>query len=221
LKIDTFTVTVLENFAAINPATWINEGSLLETVSQTRAIIARVNVDTVFPKSFGLYRLSHLIQTLGIYNEPDVSFEDTHLLVSSGMRSTKIAYGDPALFEVHQKVKSMKFPTSNIKTSISSVVLRDLDKAVRILGVPDIVIEGDGKEITICATKVEDVGSNYHSIRLGDTDQTFKAVIKHQNLIFLPEDYEVEVIASKKTPSVMFIADRVKYQVALDESSKL
>lgn len=220
-KIDPFTVTVLENFAVINPLTWINEGSMLETASVSRSLIARANVDTVFPKSFGLFRLSQFINILNLYHEPEVSFEDIQLVVSSGIRSTKLSYGDPNLFKEEWKVPvGFKFPSSDIKASISSVVLRDLEKAVRYLGVEDLVIEGNGKDLTITATTTEKVGSNYHTICLGDTDRTFKAIVKHANMTLLPLDYEVEVIANKQTPALKFISDRIQYLVALDESSE-
>lgn len=220
MKIGTFTLSVLENFAAINPAAWIAEGNVIETVSPTKAIVARVTVDTTFPRNFGLYRVNQLIQTLSMYQDPEITFRETELVVSSGMRSTKLAYGDPTLFKPCTIPSTFKFPTSEIKTSISSVVLNDLHKAVRVLGVEDLVIEGDGASLRIFAKNAEDKGSNYHAIRLGDTDKTFTAVVKHANMTLLSEDYEVEIVADKKHPALKFSTNRIEYVVALDEKSE-
>jgi hypothetical protein len=221
MKIDPFTLSVLENFAVINPAVWINEGNVLETVSPTRAVVARVNVEVPFPKSFGLYRLHQFIQVLNLYHEPDVTFEDTHVLVSSGLggRSTKITYGDPTLFGPCQVPDKMKFPSSDIKTSISSVVLRDLAKAARVLGVEDLVIEGNGKYIAFSVLDTKNTASNYHTISLGETDKKFKAIVKHSNMTLLPHDYDIEIVI-KGNPQLKFTSDRIKYLVAVEEGSE-
>ena len=220
-KIDSFAFSVLENFATINTQVWINEGNVLETVAPSKSIVARATVDTVFPKTFGLYHLNRFIQALSLYNEPDVTFEDTRLVVSSGMRSTKFSYGDPVLFKPCRIPDKMTFPSSDIKASISSVVIRDLEKAARILGVEFFVIQGNGEVLTVSALDVEDPGSNYHRIQLGETDKKFKAVVKASNMLLLPLDYEIEVIPHEDRPSLKFVSDRIQYLVALDESSEI
>jgi hypothetical protein len=221
MKIDAFMMTALENFAAINSAAWLDAGNVIGTVSPTKALVARVEVDTEFPRSFGLYKLGCFINVLGMYKEPEITFEDTHLLVSdSSQRSTKITYGDPTLFDDFQKAWGLEFPSSDIKTSFSAELLRDMDKAIRVLGVSDLIIEGDGKVLTITATNFREPGCNYHSVQLGETDSTFKAVIKHANMTLLPANYEVEIIPNKRTPSIKLTAPRIKYLVALDKDSK-
>jgi len=220
MKIDPYTISVLENFASINPAVWINEGNILETVSPSKSIIAHAAVETTFPKSFGLYRVAQLINVLSMYSDADVTFEDTHLTVSSGMRTTKLSYGDPKLCEPCQIPATYKFPTSsNIRASISAVVLKDLSKAARFLAVEDYTIQGDGERLLAVATSSSKPGSNFHTVQLGHTEHTFKAVMKHSNVLLLPEDYEVDVVAGD-APSIVFTSSRVKYVVALDDSSE-
>lgn len=219
MKIDPYTISVLENFASINPAVWINEGNILETVSPSKSVIARATVETTFPKSFGLYRVAQLINVLGMYSDADVTFENTYLTVASGIRTTKLSYGDPKLCEPCQVPAGYKFPTSDIKASISAVVLKDLANAARYLNAEDYVIQGDGECLLATATSNSKPGTNYHNIQLGHTDKTFKAVMKRTNVILLPEDYEVEVIAND-LPSIKFASSRVQCVVALDESSE-
>lgn len=220
MKIDPFTVSVFENFAQINTIIWLNEGNVLETASSSHSLLARVTVDPVFPKTCGLYNASRFVNILKMYQEPEIEFKDTQLFVGIGSRQTRLGYGEPSLFDIVRLPKSFKFPTSDIKASISSVVLRDLDKAVRVLGVEDLIIKGDGKELTISAMDLEDETSNYHSIYLGQTDRTFKAVIKHSNMTLLPMDYDIEIVANKKEPTVKFTSNRIQYLAALDESSE-
>lgn len=219
MKIDPYTISVLENFASINPAVWINEGNILETVSPSKSVIARATVETTFPKSFGLYRVAQLINVLSMYSDADVTFENTYLTVSSGMRSTKLSYGDPKLCEPCQVPAGYKFPSSNIKASISGVVIKDLSKAARTLSVEDYTLQGDGERLLAVATSNSKPGSNFHTVQLGHTTNTFKAIMKHSNVTLLPEDYEVEIIAGD-LPSIKFASSRVQYIVALDESSE-
>jgi hypothetical protein len=220
MRIDSFTMTVLDNFAAISSAAWIDAGNVIGTVSPTKALVARVEVETEFPKSFGLYRLGCFINVINMYKEPEVTFEDTHLLVSDSPRSTKITFGDPDLFDDFRKASKLNFPTSDIKTTFSAELLRDIDKAVRVLGVPDLVVQGNGETLSVMATNVREPGCNYHTIQLGETDKTFKAIIKHSNMTLLPANYEVEIVPNKRTPSLKLTAPRIQYLVALDKDSE-
>ena len=72
MKLDTKTVNVLKNFSTINPSMLFREGNTLKTISPTKTVMAKANIDTPINKKFAIYNLGKLLSTLSFYDNPEI-----------------------------------------------------------------------------------------------------------------------------------------------------
>lgn len=219
MKIDSFTISVLENFASINSSIHIKEGNILETIQPlSKAVKATATVDTVFPRSFSLYSLWKFISVLNMYKDPDVIFQENEVTINGvgGGRSTTLLYSEDSTVD---KVpdKKMKLPTIDVTTYIASNTMKDIEKARRVLKVDEVLLVGDGKSVFIQTTDSSNPLGDVHSVSLGTTDKTFKAVFRADNLLLMSDDYDVEIC---KKGIARFKSDRVEYFIAVEDSSE-
>jgi len=94
MKIDANTITILKNFAKINKSIIVNPGNVLRTISSGKTIMAKATVTTSFDKKFVIYDLDRFLSTLSLFNDPELSFKDTHVVISEGNKTTKYFYAD-------------------------------------------------------------------------------------------------------------------------------
>jgi hypothetical protein len=216
MKIGKFTKQVLENFATINQTLLIKEGDVLETVTQpTITMKAKATVDTVFPKTFGVYNLHKLISILSLYKDPDVDFGESMLTISEGSRSSKLLYADKATVTKVPE-KQLTIGKVDVAVKVTQDAMRDVNKALRVLGFEEVIISGDGKNVYLVAGDPKLPASDTHSITLGETDRVFKAVFKAQNLLLLPYDYMVEI---NKDGRARFTTDKLEYFVPIENET--
>lgn len=217
MKIDSFTISVLENFATIHPSIHIKEGSILETMQPlTKAIKATAVVDTVFPRSFSLYNLWKFISVLNMYKDPDVIFGEDAIKIGGGNRITKLLYSEDGLVDKVPS-KKMKLPSVDVTTYIASHAMKDIEKARKVLKVEEVLVVGDGKIVSIQAADSSNPLGDVHSVDLGTTDKTFKAVFRAENLMIMSNDYDVEIC---RDGIARFKNDRLEYFIAVEDSSE-
>lgn len=215
MKIDPFTISVLENFASINQSLFIKEGNVLETMSVSKTIKAVAQTETKFPINCGFYNLWKFISVLHLYDDPDVLFGEQSVIVSSGSSSTQIFYSEDGLVDKVSE-KHVVFPDPLVKTFLSSTVLKDINKARKLFRFEDIFLVGDGTELFIETADASGASYDRHVIKLGQTDQIFQAIFKANNLALLPDDYEVELTNRVSK----FTSSRLTYYIALEEKSQ-
>ena len=58
------TLQVLKNYATINPNIVIENGNVVKTISEARAIVSKSSVDVDFPLTFGIFDLSNFLNVL-------------------------------------------------------------------------------------------------------------------------------------------------------------
>jgi len=216
MKISPNTVTVLKNFSSINPSIVIKEGSVLETISSTKTIKAKAKVDTTFPHRFAMYNLNKLISILSLYENPEVSFEQNSLTVSDGNSSSAhLTYSDESTI-IKVPEKEIKLPSIDVNVNVTNANIKDVEKALGVLSVPDIVISGDGNKVYLQAADNKNPTGDSYSIEIGTTNKTFRAIFKAENIKVLPGDYNVEICSKGIS---RFYNDNVEYFIAVESSS--
>lgn len=214
MKIDANTLTVLKNFAKINPGIVIKRGNVIKTISPQKSIIAISNVTTVFEKDFSLYNLDRFIATLALFEEPDLTFHDKHVNIKDSKRSMDYVYCDEMLIKPRLE-KEYVIPSEDVQFNLMNEDLKDVEKAMNILGYKNIFITGDGINIYL-QTLSEHSKLEGYSIKIGESDKIFKACFKPQNLIIIPDDYEVTLC---KNNSSLFKSSKVRYNIVLEDNS--
>lgn len=215
MKIDATTINVLKNFATINNSIVINMGNKLETISSTKTIKATAKVITDFPRRFAMYNLSRFISTMSLFNDPDVEFGETALTISDGDRSVQLTYSDESTI-IKVPSKNIVLPSVDVTVELTNDNLKAVEKALGVLSVPEIIFAGKNGKVYLQAADSKNPSGDYYSIEIGQSDRTFRAIYKAENIKVLPGDYKVD-ICSKGISK--FYNDEVEYFITVEQSS--
>jgi hypothetical protein len=215
MKIDTNTMMVLRNFAKINPSILIQEGNVLKTISTNKTIMAKATVPTNFPKRCAIYNLDKFLSTISLYSDPELSFGEKSVDITDTNKIGHCSYADESNITKAPE-KELSLPSIDASFRLTNESLRDVEKALGILGVPEIVFVGDGTDVSIQASDTKNPNGDIFSIKIGTTDKVFKAIFKSENIKIIPGDYEVSI--SSKGIS-RFLGKDAEYWIAVETSS--
>lgn len=215
MKIDTNTINVLKNFAKINPSIVIQEGNTLKTISTSKTIMAKATVTTEFDKRFAIYNLDRFISALSLFNNPELDFNDKYVNIFDANKSTHYTYADESTITKTPE-KEIKLPSIDVTFTLTNDNLKDVEKAAGVLGLPEIVVVGDGKLISLQAADTKNPSGDVYSIEIGTTNKTFKAIFKSENIKIIPGDYEVSICSKGIS---CFKGKEADYWIAVEQSS--
>ena len=215
MKISTNTVNVLKNFAKINPSILIQEGNTLKTMSPSKTIMAKAVVDTSFPKRFAIYNLDRFISTSSLFNDPSFEFGDRTVTIKEGDKKTDYVYADENTITKAPE-KEINLPSVDVNVTLTNDHLKEVEKAGGVLGLPEIVIVGDGSTVFLQAADSKNPSGDVYSVKIGTTDKTFRAIFKSENIKIIPGDYEV-TISSRGISN--FKGKEAEYWIAVEQSS--
>jgi hypothetical protein len=216
MKISTSTVNVLKNFAKINPSIVVQEGNVLKTISPSKTIMAKANIETDFAKRFAIYNLDRFISTVSLFNDPDLKFGDRSVEIFDGNKRTQYTYADESTI-TKAPDKEINLPSVDVTFTLTWDNLKDVEKAAGVLSLPEIIVMGDGKNVFLQCEDSKNPSGDVYSINIGDTDKAFKAIFKAENIKILPGDYEVTISARGISH---FSGKDVEYWIAVEQSSQ-
>ena len=214
MKLSENTVSVLKNYSTINQNLLIREGSVLNTMSAMKNIVAQSTVDEKFPQQIAIYDLNEFLASMSLFNSPDLKFKDDFVIMSEeGKKSSlKYWYSDPSV--VTTVTKEINMPECEVKFTLSSDILSNVQKAAAVIGAPDMVLENGSLRVT---DKKNDT-ANAYSIDVVDTDDVYKFWFKVENLKLLSGDYDVS-ISSKRISHFKNTNVDIEYFIALEPES--
>lgn len=215
MKIDNDTINVLKNFAKINPSIVVQEGNVLKTLSPTKTIMAKAKVKTEFSKRFAIYNLDRFISIVSIFTDPEFKFGDKSVDISDKNKKIHYIYADEHTLTKAPE-KDINLPSIDVKFKLTNEHLKDVEKAAGILGLPEIAVVGDGKNISLQAIDSKNPTGDVYSIQIGETDKEFKAIFKAENIKIISTDYDVN-ISSKGISH--FVGEEVEYYIAVESNS--
>lgn len=215
MKIDTNTVNVLKNFAKINPSILIQEGNTLKTISTSKTIMAKANVPTNFGKRFAIYNLDRFISTLSLFNDPELDFSEKYVNISDANKNTHYTYADESTITKAPE-KEISLPSVDVSFRLTHDNLKDVERAAAVLQLPEIVVSGDGSKVYLQAADTKNPSGDIYSIAIGETDKTFKAIFKSENIKIIQGDYDVSICARGISH---FKGNEAEYWIAVESSS--
>jgi hypothetical protein len=217
MKLSDNTLSVLKNFASINEGLVVKPGSTIRTISVNKAILAEANVDETFPNEFGINDLNKM---LGILSQnkaaAEVEFEKDFLVCSS-VGKVRLRY-TPATLILTPPNKNIN-AVYDVKFKLSAEALSWIFNTASILKCPNIVVKcgGKGQDISIWATDVKGAIVDDANVKVeGNSDVSFQAVLKIENLKILPGSYDVEVSSIGVSK---FTNKNVTYWIAIEQAS--
>lgn len=212
MKLSKDTLAILKNFASINQSIQFEEGKTLRTISPTKAVAAIMDIEEEIEGTAAVYDLSRFLAVVQTYKDPEITFGEGAFSIYEGKRRTPYEYVDPSMIIVPKK-KSVDFPKADVIVEVKAEDFEDVLKMAGILGLPDIAFIGDGEKCVLRAMDAEEASKNSHSVEVGETSETFRAVITAANLKLIPQSYKVEL--SKRGISKFEGENGIVYYVAV------
>lgn len=214
MKLTTNTLEILKNFANINPNLQFKSGNYLITKSESNNIRAIATLDQEFPKDFCVMDLPQLISVVNLYKEPDLQFNDKHVIIGEDKRNVKYQYTPPQMITDvgYDKMLSFKLPFKElISFNLSGEQISKLLKSASVLGLTSIGINSANDELIISAYDPKYPSANRVEFELGNCDVNFKATYSVDVFKMIQSDYKVTVYESSLTK---LENDRVTYYIA-------
>ena len=219
MKVSDRTTNLLKNYANINQSIEFREGKLLKTVSPLNTILASVEVEEEFPKTFPIYELNRFLGTLSLFNDPELNFDENGVSITDDKHSAIYRYcGSSSMFQTPPD-KDITFPDAEVEFELSHEQFKTTINAANTLGLPEVVVEGNGTDIELVVSDTGNVSSDRFSTTVGKTDKTFYMIFKTENLNKILEgDYTV-ALSSKRISHFKRKTDTLQYWIALEQNS--
>ena len=219
MKLSDNTTSFLKNYANINQSLEFREGNILRTVSPLNTILASVEISEDLPKTFPIYELNRFLGTLSLFNDPELDFTDNGVTISDSNHEATYRYcGSSSMFQTPPE-KDISFPDPEVEFQLTQDVFKKTINAANTLGLPEVVVEGDGTEIRLLVSDTGNVSSDSFSTVVGPTDKTFRMIFKTENLNKLMEGtYDVK-LSSKRISHFKRTSDSLQYWIALEQNS--
>ena len=132
-------------------------------------------------------------------------------------QSIKYFFADKSV--IVAPTKTITMPDVFVSFTIKKDDFEKLRKGITNLNLPDVVVKGNGKTVTLIATDKKNKSSNDYSNTIGETDKTFTAYFRAENLKLILDDYNVS-ISSQKISHFVNRNKAVQYWIALEPDSE-
>ena len=219
MKVSERTINLLKHYANINQSIEFREGNVLKTVSPLNTILASVEVEEVFSKTFPIYELSRFLGTLNLFNNPELDFTDNGVSITDDKHEATYRYcGSSSMFQTPPD-KDITFPDAEINFDLSQEQFKKTINAANTLGLPEVVVEGDGTEIRLLVSDTGNVSSDNFSTKVGSTDKTFHMIFKTENFSTIAEGAYNISLSSKRISHFKREGDSLQYWIALEQNS--
>lgn len=191
MKISKETINILRNYSSVNSNLLFKPGSKIGTISTNKTIASSVTVAEEFPVEFGVYDLNAFLGALSLFDDPDLSFENKFVTIQEKGNKIKYFAADPSVLVVPNK--EINFPAADIEFDLTSAMLTTVQRTAGVLKASDFSIIGDGSNLILQVGDKKNATSNSYETVVGETDKTFRANIKIENLKMLHADYRVTI----------------------------
>lgn len=215
MKLDAQTLSILRNFAAINPSVQFKKGSVIRTVSPNKTILAKATLPSEIESTFAIYDLSRFLGVLSMFKEPLVELQDAKLNIKSDGRQVSYTYADPSIMVLPPE-KDLDIGPATVEFDLSESQLTEIVKALGIMSFPDIAVVGEGGKLKLRATDTKNPSSDKYDIDVGTTGKEFLAIIKSENFKLIPANYRVSLSDRQISH---FASDLVEYWIPLESHS--
>jgi len=219
MKVSERTTNLLKNYANINQSLEFRAGKVLKTVSPLNTILASVEIEEDFPQTFSIYELGRFLGTLDLFNNPELDFTDNGVSITDDNHEATYRYcGSSSMFQTPPE-KDITFPDAEINFELTQDQFRKTINAANTLGLPEVIVEGNGTDIQLVVSDTGNVSSDIFSTKVGATDKTFRMIFKTENLNKIMEGtYDVS-LSSKRISHFTRKGDTLNYWIALEQNS--
>ena len=193
MRLSKETYTILKNFAAINSNIIIQPGNVLKTVSAGKNIYVEAKVTEDFDIDVPIWDLNKFLGIVSMFNNPDLEFHDTHVVITNGRSSVTYYYSEPSLLTV--PTREIKMPATVTRFDLDEKDLNEILKASSVLQVSDLRMVGADGKFTISVDDSGQSTSNSFEIVIDEnyTGKDFEGTVNVSEMKFIPGSYSVEL----------------------------
>lgn len=218
MKISTETISILRNFATINPSINVDEKNCLKSMSLSENIIGLYDTTEDF-EEFAIYDLAQFLGIISIFdqNEIDFDFDKTKecVKIKSGNNAVKYNFTDKDLIPKADKIKpSEKYKKLDSFSAFVDITKEDfskLHKAAQIMRVSILNIKIKDKKAILTISDPSNPMSNNFKIGVkGEGEGEINVHVDH--LLMTQGDYSISIkdeiimkLAHKDMPLMYFV----------------
>jgi hypothetical protein len=215
MKFNSRTIQILRNFSTINPSLLFKPGHSIATISQSKTLMAKATIETEIETTFAIYELAQFLSAISMFDDPELTSGAKAITIGSGSEKINFTYAEPSLILV-PPAKAIELPSPEVQFELKNDILTRTQKALGIIGAPEIAVTGDGQAIYLEALNTKNASESTYRVQVGETDKTFRLIFLAENIKLLPDDYSVS-ISSKGLSH--FKGTDVEYWVAVEATS--
>ena len=215
------TLSILKNFATINPNIVIAEGNTLKTITEAKNFLVTATVEESFPKTVGIYDLSEFLGVLSLVDTPKLEFNDDFALVSDSSGRSKVKYFFSDIEMLTAPSKDITMPSEDVKFTLDAGTLSKLKRASSTLGHSEVSVKAVSEGIIeLSIIDNQNATSNTFSIQVDGeyTEANFNFILNINNMKIIDGDYDV-AISSKLISNFVNKGVSIQYWIALEKSS--
>lgn len=217
MKLSPDTISILKYFATIMPSIVISAGSNISTMTMSKNVIASAPVIEDFPQEFGIYNLPEFLNVVSLFKDPELVFlGGKQAQIKEGKTVVNYTFAEPALMT--KAPRSLTDLPEVASFELRSEHLTNLQKAMNILNLQDVIIEGDAGTLYLRGTDLKSNSSSSFNYEIGESEKDFKAIIKADFLKLMPGTHNV--VVSNKNARFTNVERNVVTWIGVDDKSK-
>lgn len=219
MQISSRTISILKNFALINPSIAFEPGDQLQTVAPSKALMGKATIDEQFPTTGAIYDLSRFLGVVSLFEKPEFEFTETQVVVKGPRTSVNYTFADPSMILTPPKDKQITVDNPDVDINIPGNKIQAVLKAAAVLTLPEIAIMCDGANVYLQALDSKNPSSDDYKEEIMDwtNEHQFNFVFKTENFKMMPSDYNVKI--TSKGIAQFTASDKLTYWVAVEANS--
>lgn len=197
MKLSKTTVDILKNFNIINPSIYFRGGNVISTISVADTVLANATIVEEFDEPFGIYDLGFFLNTISLFNDPDLDFSNNGYVVITDEESKatcEFKFADISVIHASPR-DSIDLRDQCLSFDISKANIKSLLKASSVMSLKDVKIHKHNNKITLSVFDRQNPLSNNFMIELGEytEDHDFELYFCLDNLKFVDGDYHIDI----------------------------
>lgn len=227
MKLSKKTIEIFKYFSNISPSILVRKGNVLRARNGAKNILTKAVLDESFPEEFTLYSIPEFLKTINLFNEPDIDFKDTHMVINEGAVSVRYMYSASELYTTFPDDSDYNPANLNwsMKLSLDEADLANIKKASSVLNLNVISFTQDG--IVVFNDKNRDSNNfkmKYESelVYSGDSPTDFEINFPTESFDVYAGNYELDFFCSRRSGvKLTNVADDLTVWLASNPSSRI
>lgn len=201
MKLSKRTLQVLKNFSSINQSVVFHPGNVIKTVvpGNTQDFFGTSPVEEEFAVECAIYDIRRFLSCLELFEDPDITFNATHALITDGKNTIRYQYVDKDIIDHPDYSKTPRVKNRIVEFTITAEQIKTLIKASTLLSVKDVKITGstDGT-IRVNAADAEIDADSFDMVVATDVDFdtpcSFTSLYSVDKLrLLIEDDYTISI----------------------------